>query len=572
MDISADVTRFAPVYGRIPASLEYKSRAKFEKIIVTFHANKEIEVPLEVIYLMFELEPKLMPFLFRCMQISTSFYNATRGYLFSKPEAQREWIRKGFDQYDIYKIKNNSQYFQTEMNSVLKNMKIALADIDHISFSMTLDVDLLNHDYNKFKILALSAKENIRTLHLHINSKFYYMDESVQEIGDLTADRLAAALYRNPLTDIRLSIKGKIFSADNFVKILQAIQAKRKANIEVSFIDCKPEDLDLEEIVPYLGENIINFELIENRADLVNLASGIKAAPLSFSLFEGKLVNSKKINIRVGHVDADDVKSIEKVVSGNTVELNLAGIKGCNDILASDYDVKAGLGDQGVKSLAKIFEDFDKNPAKNIRIINLSLNNISDAGVSDLLTLMSTKSIKEIDLSWNNFSISGVEKIISYLFDKNSGSKIEFINMSELYWVGHESIKKILEDVPGIAKIRSEYFVADSPANEVSRYYKKVTYQKEDGKIINILTSKGQYWDHERAVRQLEFMRETFPENADGIKRFEKMAFNLAAGMEIDYKSEGSNSDDLDPEDISLSEGEADFPYDESESELEGSL
>ncbi len=587
MNVGSTEQRSLPIYGKIPSTIISGQGRQVDKVIITT-SNKIIELPLEIVYAIFESESNILEFLLKCRLINVPFYNSVCGFLSSKSDVQREWVRKGFNQYNSGKIEGNIQSGQIEINTALQRMNVALSNINHVSFDLKFNGNnLIDSYFNKCKIISLSENKNLVTLHLDIYFESGEVSEEFKRIRDQVADHLATAFRGKKLREIELSIKGTMFSADNFVTILQAIKEKVDARVKISFVDCIFENTDLEEIAPYFGENIIDFELTQDRTVLSSLVGDNQVVLPTFELFSGKFINAKNITIRVGLISLEDLKNIDKIINRNIVNLNLSGIRDCNNVL-EDLNILGGLGNAGVGYLVPVIKD----KAKNIRVIDLSANSIDDDGIDSLLNLMLMESLKSINLSWNDFTIDGVKKIFLSLLD----NEIEYINISHSDLSDNEGniihpkevirvINEFFEENANIIKINSENVLLKNPHSRLSYIYSKETFQRKNGKIINILLERESYWSYKDTQEHMEFLKIHSPDDIDGIAWFESRAQRFADGLEIDYKlgdvipeeieSDGYGSDEVESEGAISEEMGSSYSFESSssdESDSDGSI
>ncbi len=539
MNINGCAQGSTPIYGKIPSPILSTQERKIDKTTITVCSNKKIELPLEIVYIIFESHSNILELPLRCMLVSVHFYNAVCSFL-RKPSAQREWLKIGFNQYHLYGAENYAKKYQARKDNALKNMKHALEGVNHISFDLVFsEAEFINNNFNECKIEILKNKKDIVTLYLDINFKFQYISENEGEIGDRLADNIAMILLENPLQEIKLSIKGQIFSVNNFSTILEAIRKKVDAKVKISLADCMLNNEELKEIALHLDKNIIDFELMQDGVYKISSEEGeegVHVTTPAFKLFDSKLVNAKRITVQPGCVELRGMIDFCKIINDKLEELNLIGFRLSDRILLEDFYTSFDLGNEEVEYLALTLKD----TAKNIKRINLSLNNIDDNAIEYLLDLMSIEGLKKIDLSWNNFTFDGIFKILQSLLENG----VEEIDISSHELTLSSRIKGILLDILGAKNIRrSQEIFLENPYAEASYIYYKETYQieRKDGggrKNINVLIAKELYLSYKYTLEHLKFRKVSDSENSEQIAQLEHRAQRFAAGQAIDYEHE----------------------------------
>ncbi len=140
------------------------------------------------------------------------------------------------------------------------------------------------------------------------------------------------------------------------------------------------------------------------------------------------------------------------------------------------------IGVEGIASLGEIIN-------KNNLLLNLMRTEISDVEIESLALILSqdnSKNIKELNLSFNNISIDGFKKIVASLVSNEA----EYVDLrgNSIFGsvlISYAYLESLLKDVPGV-KLKS-YEVLKDEGGLSSTF--KITYQMENGRITDVLTS-----------------------------------------------------------------------------------
>lgn len=211
-----------------------------------------------------------------------------------------------------------------------------------------------------------------------------------------------------------------------------------------------------------LAENLIKTEgaeyILLNGLNLVALDLGKNFIKSSVGPTLRKYVeanrNLRRINLEFNELQAEGAETFfEGAVNSLLEEVNLRG---------------NAIGDRGLARIEHVFNFMDRS-MENLKVLNLASNEITQAGVGPLVTIVRCARLRTLNLSRNLLADEGVIELVDSLRESAAGEILERLDFSGCK-VSDRGFMHLVENLNSMAELR-HLRAAD---NYISEKYEKI--------------------------------------------------------------------------------------------------